>query len=160
MRGVASNLSKCAQTGSQNWHESRKYREKGHQEINAQICYFPKGPTNSKTLDGVILSRNGSKDYRPRVWFQGAGVPGSGAQVRACDKRRDRTAERKKEAKKENQVQRCGGRRVRRYAKVDNGAKIENKSSIVKRIKSTKRDLNTPVGQGLANLFFVPKWDT
>ena len=64
-----------------------------------------------KTDEGANLSRNGSKDYRPGVWFQGATVPGSAAQVRACDNRREGTAERKKQRK-------LG-------AKVDNGAKIE-----------------------------------
>jgi hypothetical protein len=63
-----------------------------------------------KTVEGAILNPNGSKDNRPGGWFPGAKVPESGAQVRACDKRREGAAERKKEAKKERQVQRYEGK--------------------------------------------------
>jgi hypothetical protein len=57
-----------------------------------------------KMVEAVILSLNVSKDYRPAGWFPGAGVPESGAQVCARDKRREGAAERKKETKKERQV--------------------------------------------------------
>ena len=55
-------------------------------------------------VEAAILSLNVSKDYRPAGWFPGAGVPESGAQVCARDKRREGAAERKKETKKERQV--------------------------------------------------------
>ena len=55
-------------------------------------------------VEAAILSLNVSKDYRPAGWFPGAGVPESGAQVCAHDKRREGAAERKKETNKERQV--------------------------------------------------------
>ena len=51
-----------------------KLREKRQQEIDVRICYFLKGFKNiKKTVEGAILSLNGSKDYRVAGWFQGPG---------------------------------------------------------------------------------------
>ncbi len=53
-----------------------------------------------KIVEGAIRNLNGSKDYRPAGWFPGAGVPESGAQVRACDEEEKRRGRWKKERSK------------------------------------------------------------
>ena len=88
-------------------------------------------------VEAAILSLNVSKDYRPAGWFPGAGVPESGAQVCARDKRREGAAERKKETKKGK----CKGvnAKVRRYE----GKVYEGMVMAVGKNQGAKRDLNT-----------------